>query len=126
MPYVVLKKGSGYKVCKKNSNKCFSKSPLSKSQAVKQQKALYANESMISFKEFYEQQLQGGKADDMSIDDMARKHNTTPEAIKQAIEDGVKVEMEHTSDSGVAREIATDHVAETGPTYYKRLKKAKL
>lgn len=45
MPYKVYKKGSGYKVCKKNSNKCFSKKPLGKKKATAQMKAILANEA---------------------------------------------------------------------------------
>jgi hypothetical protein len=44
MPYKVYKKGSGYKACKKDGNKCFSKKPLTKEKAEAQQKALYASE----------------------------------------------------------------------------------
>ena len=46
MPYNLKKYKSGYKVCKKNSSKCFSKKPLTKQKAENQMKALYANESM--------------------------------------------------------------------------------
>ena len=38
------------------------------------------------------------------------------------IEQGAKVEREHTSDSGVAREIARDHLAED-KDYYRKLAK---
>jgi hypothetical protein len=48
MPYRIVKRGSGYKVCKKSSKKCFSKKPLNKEKAQSQMKALYASES-ISF-----------------------------------------------------------------------------
>lgn len=44
MPYKVYKKGSGYKACKTNGEKCFSKKPLSKEKAEAQKKALYASE----------------------------------------------------------------------------------
>lgn len=45
MPYSIKKKGSGYKVCKKDSSKCFSKKPMTKEKANRQMKAIYANES---------------------------------------------------------------------------------
>lgn len=45
MPYKIYKK-NGYKVCKTNGKKCFSKKGLTKKQAREQQKALYANESL--------------------------------------------------------------------------------
>ena len=44
MPYQMKHSGSGYKVCKKDGDKCFSKKPLSKSQAMSQMRAIYANE----------------------------------------------------------------------------------
>lgn len=47
MPYKVYKKGSGYKACKKNGKKCFSKKPMSKEKAQDQMKALYASESLV-------------------------------------------------------------------------------
>jgi len=47
MPYSIKKKGKGHKVCKKGSNKCFSKKPMSKGKAARQMKAIYANESLF-------------------------------------------------------------------------------
>jgi hypothetical protein len=43
MPYKLKKIGSGYKVCKKNSTKCFSKKSLPKKRALKQLAALHIN-----------------------------------------------------------------------------------
>lgn len=43
MPYKLKKIGSGYKVCKKNSTKCFSKKPLPRKRALKQLAALHIN-----------------------------------------------------------------------------------
>jgi hypothetical protein len=41
MPYTIRKINSGYKVCKKNSSKCFSKKPFpTKEKAVKQLAAI--------------------------------------------------------------------------------------
>jgi len=49
MPYVVLKKGPGYKVCKKSDKSvCFSKKPLPKERAEDQRKAMYASESVLN------------------------------------------------------------------------------
>lgn len=36
MPYKIKKQGDGFKVCKKEGSKCFSKHPLSRTKAVKQ------------------------------------------------------------------------------------------
>jgi len=66
--------------------------------------------------------LKGGLSDHMSLEDIARKHNVFLGTIKQAVEAGIKVEMEHTNDKSQAEEIARDHVSED-PEYYKKLKK---
>lgn len=54
--------------------------------------------------------LQGGKADDNSSDDFD----------KHELNIGIEVEMEHTNDEKLAKEIAMDHLAEI-PDYYSRL-----
>lgn len=66
--------------------------------------------------------LKGGLSDKMSLEGIARKHSVFLGTIKQAVEAGIKVEMEHTNDKGQAEEIARDHVSED-PEYYKKLKK---
>jgi hypothetical protein len=44
-----------------------------------------------------------------------------PGEFNQAdLDDGIKIEMEHTSDENIAREIAMDHLTED-PSYYKKL-----
>lgn len=65
--------------------------------------------------------VKGGLADNMSIQDIAKKHKVSVTVINSAINKGVKVEMEHTSDKNVAYEIAKDHVFED-PKYYDKLK----
>jgi len=56
--------------------------------------------------------IPGGLADDMEPDDFDQEE----------LNAGIKVEMEHTSDKNIAREIAMDHLTED-PNYYKKLKK---
>lgn len=53
---------------------------------------------------------------------IAAKHKVNVSVIKDQLEMGIKVEMEHTSDSKIAREIALDHLWEKAD-YYTRLKK---
>lgn len=65
--------------------------------------------------------LSGGKADKMSIKDIAKKHKISTEKIEAQIEMGKKVEMEHVKDVNLAKEIAMDHLEEI-PDYYTRLK----
>lgn len=57
-----------------------------------------------------------------SIEQIAQKHSVSVGYIKKQLELGIKVEQEHTSNVRVAREIASDHLAER-PDYYQRLKK---
>ena len=66
--------------------------------------------------------LKGGKADKLSIEDIAKKHKLSVEEIEAQIEMGKKVEMEHVSDVKLAKEIAMDHLEEI-PDYYTRLNK---
>lgn len=56
--------------------------------------------------------LLGGKADKKKPSDFD----------KQQLKVGTRVEMEHTSDRAVAREIAMDHLTES-PDYYRALAK---
>jgi len=65
--------------------------------------------------------IQGGKADRLSIEDIAKKHKVSIEAIEKQIEKGISVESEHVGDDKArAREISMDHLAEF-PDYYDRL-----
>lgn len=66
--------------------------------------------------------IKGGKADKLSVEDIAKKHKVSIESIKSQIEIGKKIEMEHVDDSDLAEEIAMDHLEEI-PDYYTRLKK---
>jgi hypothetical protein len=66
--------------------------------------------------------LKGGKADKLSVEDIAKKFKVSVNKIKAQIQKGIGVEMEHTDDKEKATEIATDHVSEF-PDYYDRLGK---
>ena len=57
-----------------------------------------------------------------SPETLAKKHNVSVSKIKQQLEKGIAVELEHTTDKKVAREIALDHINEL-PDYYDKLKK---
>jgi hypothetical protein len=56
----------------------------------------------------------------MSLSDIAKKHNVPVEDITKEFEMGMKVEMEHTTDKEIAKEIAKDHLFED-PKYYTKL-----
>jgi hypothetical protein len=66
--------------------------------------------------------IKGGKADRLSLEDIARKHSVFIGTIQKQLEIGIKVEHEHATDPKKAREIAMDHLAEF-PDYYTRLNK---
>lgn len=64
--------------------------------------------------------ISGGKSDDMSVEVIAHKHKVSVKQIKDQIKKGIEVELEHTDDKNIAREIAKDHLFEF-PDYYDRL-----
>ena len=65
--------------------------------------------------------IPGGLSDDDTVNSLASYHDVPVELIELMIDWGVKVEMEHTSDKKIAREIAMDHIKED-PVYYVKLK----
>lgn len=77
--------------------------------------------------------IPGGLAQGKTLTDLVRKldpkgyyHNDQLlNALKKELGKGIEVEMEHTSDPKVAKEIALDHLFED-PRYYTKLKKANL
>jgi hypothetical protein len=64
--------------------------------------------------------LPGGKADELSLEDIANKYNVSIDVVKEQMKLGIKSEMEHTFDIRIAAEIAKDHLSEK-LTYYKDL-----
>ena len=79
--------------------------------------------------------LPGGKADEKTLLDLAIKHsfkdkvlttghkiNSLLGTLKSEFKKGLQVEMEHTDDVKLAREITLDHLDED-PHYYSKLKK---
>jgi ADP-ribose pyrophosphatase YjhB (NUDIX family) len=66
--------------------------------------------------------LIGGKADNMSLDDIADMHGVPLEQILRQSRIGLKVEREHTSDMNKVIEIVKDHLYES-PLYYTKLQK---
>jgi hypothetical protein len=73
-------------------------------------------------KPFREDTIPGGMAKGMSLNDIAEKHNISVDTIVKDLKKGMKVEMEHTTDASVAKEIAMDHLFED-PKYYDKLDK---
>lgn len=69
-----------------------------------------------------ENAIKGGKADKQTTKSIAKHHNVPVEDILKQLYIGIKVEMEHTNDRKIAREISLDHISEF-KDYYTRLKK---
>ncbi len=69
--------------------------------------------------------MKGGKADKLTLPQIAKKHRVSIADLTSQLKLGVKTEMEHTDSKKQAKEIAMDHLAEN-PKYYTKLKKAKL
>ena len=58
-------------------------------------------------------QIKGGKADNLTVKDLAKKHGVSVKQIEKEIELGIPIEKEHVgNDIDKAREIAMDHVFE--------------
>lgn len=73
------------------------------------------------FNEVYSQdrlkELEGGAADNMTADDIAKKHNITLQELQKQINIGLKVEREHTKNEKQALEITLDHLCENAKYY---------
>ena len=69
-----------------------------------------------------EEAIPGGKSNDMTIKEIAKKHKVSPQIAMKEWLKGIKVEMEHTTNKKIAREIAKDHLYED-IYYYKKLSK---
>jgi hypothetical protein len=68
------------------------------------------------------EEIPGGKAAGMSMEDIANKHGRDLGFMMEQLEKGSEVEMEHTNDHDKAIEIAKDHLVES-PDYYIELEK---
>jgi hypothetical protein len=64
----------------------------------------------------------GGLAKGLSLNDIAEKHGVSIDMMVAEFKKGIAVEMEHTTDREVAKEITLDHLFED-PKYYDKLKK---
>jgi hypothetical protein len=66
--------------------------------------------------------VKGGLADKLTTKDIAEKFGVSVTKIERELRMGIPVELEHTKDKSVAKDIAMDHLAEM-PDYYTRLNK---
>lgn len=70
--------------------------------------------------EIMENKLVGGRADNATIKDIAKKFRVSVKYLKQQLKKGMKVESEHTDDKEKQEEIAMDHIEEFA-NYYEEL-----
>jgi hypothetical protein len=63
------------------------------------------------------EEIEGGEAEKMSVQDLAKKHGVKSSDIEKELEVGTKIELEHTDSKKMAKEIAMDHISEF-PDYY--------
>ena len=79
------------------------------------------------------EKLKGGKADNKSLVQIAKKHDAKSyyhiddmvKSLKRQVEMGLTIEMDHTDSEDKALEIVYDHLWED-PKYYSKLKKADI
>lgn len=68
-----------------------------------------------------EEKIKGGKAGGLGLTAIAEKHGVSVDSLVKEFKMGIGVEMEHTDDREVAKEITLDHLYED-PKYYSKLK----
>ena len=74
--------------------------------------------------------IKGGLSDNKTLEDIARQHDEKGYydvedmvlSLKKQLQKGIKVEMEHTNDKNIAKEIVMNHLFED-PNYYDKLSK---
>lgn len=88
-------------------------------QTVDAAKALYPE---LKDHRLCETNIKGGKADEMTTQDIADEFGVPVSQINRQLKMGIKVEKEHTKDASLAKDIAMDHLSEM-PDYYTRLEK---
>ena len=76
--------------------------------------------TIMRIQELHEGDLFG--VDTMSPNEIAKKHSVSLSQIINQLKKGISVELEHTNDRKLSREIALDHLTEL-PDYYDRLEK---
>jgi|694.fasta_scaffold04921_8 hypothetical protein len=88
------------------------------------------NKGMSGYEEIDEIAVQidnipGGLANGMTLNDIAKHHNISPQTLKNEFIKGYAIEREHTTDINIAKEIALDHLYED-PNYYSKLSKIEI
>jgi len=89
---------------------------------VKKLKSKLDKDDSEEYQPVKEDQIPGGLAKGMTLKDIAKHHNISPQTLKNEFIKGYAVEREHTTDINIAKEIALDHLYED-PNYYSKLSK---
>lgn len=63
--------------------------------------------------------LHGGKADNLTLSDIAEKWNTSFDSLREQYNKGIEVESEHTNSLPIKEEITKDHLVEDPKMYDK-------
>lgn len=85
--------------------------------------SVYENDLNGIYKVYCESNMiRGGLADGMTITDIAERHGVNAKIAEKELMRGITVEMEHTDNADVAKEIALDHLFED-IYYYQKLNK---
>jgi hypothetical protein len=100
------------------------------SKDVKKNSKKLNNKGMSGYEEIDEIAVQvdnipGGLAKGMTLNDIAKHHNISPQTLKNEFIKGYAIEREHTTDINIAKEIALDHLYED-PNYYSKLSKIEI
>lgn len=119
-------KNKGKKIINPSANWGLNAKPMTQKEIKKKMKGLYLESEDRSNLEM----ISGGLADDLSLVDLAKKHDSKGyydqrdmvNFLTRQLIDGIFVELEHTDDHQKAKEIAMDHLYED-PNYYIKLKK---
>jgi hypothetical protein len=86
--------------------------------------------NILTYENFSSDQIPGGLSQGKGLEDIQKKFNAKGyydprdfmSSLQKQLEKGVRVEMEHTTDPGIAKEISLDHLMED-PNYYDKLEK---
>jgi hypothetical protein len=86
---------------------------------------MQAEKSILKFRDFVNESddsdkmdaLKGGLAQDLTIEDIADKHDIPLDYLKDIMPKAIEIELEHTDDEDIAARIALDHLYES-PVYY--------
>jgi hypothetical protein len=92
---------------------------------VKKLKSKLDKDDSEEYQPVKEDQIPGGLAKGMTLKDIAKHHNISPQTLKNEFIKGYAVEREHTTDVNIAKEIALDHLYED-PNYYSKLSKIEI